>query len=460
MHIRNLRPLLAAVLSLGLGSSLFAQPNPPQRPRVGDLREEQRLIDNAYLGDADFQIKRARERLGGGNNRLAQQSGLWALEQVAYAKRRLERHAPKIEEAGGLFTERATESTRKELRDSYAKVREKYVNTEERLDALAEALKKAGLPILAETLNNVRRLSGDDAVKAVNDGLRRAGETGQGDKAGGETISGGTGGSGSATGAEQTNAQGVRFQQTPDGVLVIPPGTLIAGARLGPNGTIIFKDGTTASINDIRPGPGNTLTVTDSNTGTTKQIDPSTGLPQSRPGAGPAGPASPAFSGSLPAGVTVVDQNGRRITVGPDWRNGEQTGVTKDYIDVAGGMLDSEIKVVRRIIDASSNPWKIQETPGERRNWNFSIRVGDEKKASGSISFLLTVDGGGPTGFTIRSWEVVDASGSRAAVAPAAGRPEAVATFTKGGKYDSFAVGETDWGTPFRIKGPVIDAYP
>lgn len=460
MHIRNLRPLLAAVLSLGLGSSLFAQPNPPQRPRVGDLREEQRLIDNAYLGDADFQIKRARERLGGGNNRLAQQSGLWALEQVAYAKRRLERHAPKIEEAGGLFTERATESTRKELRDSYAKVREKYVNTEERLDALAEALKKAGLPILAETLNNVRRLSGDDAVKAVNDGLRRAGETGQGDKAGGETISGGTGGGGSASGAEQTNAQGVRFQQTPDGVLVIPPGTLIAGARLGPNGTIIFKDGTTASINDIRPGPGNTLTVTDSNTGTTKQIDPSTGLPQSRPGAGPAGPASPAFSGSLPAGVTVVDQNGRRITVGPDWRNGEQTGVTKDYIDVAGGMLDSEIKVVRRIIDASSNPWKIQETPGERRNWNFSIRVGDEKKASGSISFLLTVDGGGPTGFTIRSWEVVDASGSRAAVAPAAGRPEAVATFTKGGKYDSFAVGETDWGTPFRIKGPVIDAYP
>lgn len=456
MRVRNLRSLLASVLALGLGSSLFAQSNPPPRPRVGDLREEQRLIDNAYLGDADFQIKRARERLGGGNNRLAQQSGLWALEQVAYAKRRLERHAPKIEEAGGLFLERATESTRKDLRESYAKVREKYVNTEERLDDLAEALKKAGLPILSETLNNVRSSSGDDAVRAVNDGLRRAGEKGQGDKAGGETISEGTGAGGSAATAAQANAQGVRFQQTPDGVLVIPPGVLIAGARLGPNGTIIFKDGTTASINDIRPGRGNTLTVTDPRTGSTKQIDPSGDLTQSTTDRN----IRKQWPDRLPPDVTVVDQNGRKITVGPDWRNGEQTGISKDYIDVTGGMLESETKVTRKLIEATGSVWKAQEIPGERRNWNFSIRVGDEKKASGSISFLLTVDGGGPAGFTIRSWEVIDANGSRAAVTPAAGKPEAVATFTKGGKYDSFAVGETEWGTAFRIKGPVIDAYP
>jgi hypothetical protein len=458
MRIRLSSSLLVSVLALGLGSSLLAQSNPPPRPKVGDIREEQRLIDKAYLGDADFQIKRARERLGIGNHRLAQQSGLWALEQVAYAKRRLERHAPKIEGAAGFIFERTSEATRKELRESYALVRENYVNTEERLDNLAEALKKAGLPILSETLSNVRAASGDDAIKAANAGLMRAGEAAQGDKVGGETVtgvgSGGAGGGGSPSAAtEQTNAQGVRFQQTADGVMVIPPGTLIKGARLGPNGTIIFPDGTTASINNIKPGPGNTLTVTDAS-GNTRQIDPSTGTISSGGGGGPG------FSGSLPPGITVVDANGRKITVGPDWKNGEQTGISKDYIDVTGGMLDSETKVTRKLMETSGSVWKAQEIPGERRVWNFTIRLGDEKKATGSISFLLTVDGGGPTGFTIRSWEVVDANGTRAAVAPGANAAEAVATFTKGGKYDTFAVGETDWGTPFRIKGPVIDAVP
>ena len=453
MHPRLLCHVLLASVALSVATRLHAQANPPPRPRVGDLREEQRLIDKAYLGDADFLIKRARERLGGGNNRLAQQSGLWALEQVAYAKRRLERHATKIEEAGGLFLERATESTRKELRESYAKVREAYHNMEERLEDLGEALKKNGLPILAETLNNVRGASGDAAIRAVNDGLRRAGETGQGDKVGGETVLGGAGGSGAGGGgvAEHTNAQGVRFQQTPDGVMVIPPGTLIRGARLGPNGTLIFADGSTTSTDNIKPGPGNTLTVTDPATGRTSTINPSSGVPQ-------AGGA--AFTGSLPSGVTVVDQNGRRITVGPDWRNGEQTGISKDYIDMPGGNLDSETKVIRKLTETSGSVWKAQEVPGERRNWNFAIRVGDEKKAAGSISFLLTVDGGGQAGFTIKSWEVVDASGARASVTPIPGKPEATATFSKGGKYDSVATGETEWGSAFRIKGPVIDAYP
>jgi hypothetical protein len=456
MRIRILRPLLISVLALGFGSRSFAQSNPPPpRPTVSELREEQRLIEHAYLGDADFQIKRARERLGGGNNRLAQQSALWALEQIAYAKRRLERHAPKIEIVDVVFF---PESTRKDLRASYEKLRESYSNMEERLDFLADALKKAGMPILSETLNNVRSSSGEDAVKAVNEGLRRAGEAAQGDKAAGETVKGGPDTSNSATAADQANAQGVRFQQTPDGVMVIPPGLLIKGARLGPGGTIIYSDGTSGSINDVKPGPGNTLTVTNPATGRAAAIDPSTGLPGSGGGGDGGGGGNSNFTGAGP--TTAVDKNGRKITIGPEWNHGKQEGVSKDYIDVAGGMLDSETKVIRTIIDSSSNPWKIDEAPGERINWNFSIRVGDEKKASGSISFLLTVDGGGPTGFTIKSWEVVDANGSRAAVVPNAGKPEAVATFTKGGKYDSFAVGQTDWGTPFRIKGPVIDAYP
>ncbi|MBI4624575.1 MAG: SUMF1/EgtB/PvdO family nonheme iron enzyme [Verrucomicrobia bacterium] len=163
---------------------------------------------------------------------------------------------------------------------------------------------------------------------------------------------------------------------------------------------------------------------------------------------------------SQPPGITVVDQNVRRITVGPDWKNAERTFVRKDYTDTASGMLRLETKVTLKIVDATSNPWKVQEFPGERREWNFSIRVSGERKTNRSVSFLLTVNSGGSTSFTIKSWEVIDASGVHAPVKPSVDRPEAVATFTKRGKYDVFAVGETDWGTSFRIKGPVIDAYP
>jgi len=461
MRLRASNILIAAVYGLSLASGLFAQTNPPARPRVGDLKEEQRLIDNAYLGDAVFQVKRARERLGAGNQRLAQQSGLWALEQIAYAKRRLERHAPRIEEAGGAFFERTSEATRKELRESYAKVRENYSNVEDQLDVLAENLKKSGLPILSETLNRVRSASGDNAVKAVNDGFLKAGETGKGDTHGGETVAAGTGGIGGANvsvggangvGTELTNAQGTRLVQTKDGVLVIPPGILIPGAKLVPPGKIVLANGQEVSIDSIKPGPNNTLAFIDPASGRAMAIDPATGLPMAS-GVAP-------YSGLTPPNIGAVDQNGRKITVGPEWKNGEQSGVTKDYIDMAGGMLESEIKVTRKIVDATSNPWKIQETAGDRRTWNFTIRVSDEKKAGGSISYRLTVDGGGPPGFTIKSWEVVDASGGRAAVVTEAGKPEAVATFTKGGKYDSFALGETDWGTSFKVKGPVIDAYP
>lgn len=209
---------------------------------------------------------------------------------------------------------------------------------------------------------------------------------------------------------------------------------LLAGAKLNPDGTVTTADGRTGPLSSLLGGGGGAS------------------------GGGRGGSAP--FSGKIPDNVTVVGPDGKRITVGPEWKDGEQKGVSKDYIDVNGGMLDSETRVTRKIVESTGNVWKVQETPGERRNWNFTIRVGAENKASGSISFPLTVDGGGPTGFTIKSWEAIDSSGTRASVAPAAGKPEAVVTFTKGGRYETFASGETEWGTPFRIKGPVIDAYP
>lgn len=425
------------------------------------------MIDKAYLGDADFQIKRAKERLGTGNNRLAQQSGLWALEQVAYAKRRLERHAPKIEGAAGIFFERTSESTRKELRENYARVRENYANTEDRLDALAEALKRAGMPILSETLENVRRSSGDDAIKAVNDGLRRAGESGKGDVHGNETVTGGTGAAlggangGSAAGggaAEQTNAQGVRFVQTADGVMMIPPGTVIRGARLNPDGTITFADGSTTSINNVKAGPGGAIQVVNPATGATATIDPATGLPGAAGGSGGARGAGgfdpSSFNGRLPPGVVVLDQNGNRITIDAEFQNGEQTGVKKDYIGGAGATLVSETKVSRKLVQATGSEWRVNVVPGESRSWNFSIRMGEQRSSNGVVTLTMTVDGGGSSGFRLNSWEIVDEKGNRAAVAPSSQNPaEAVATFSKGGEYTFTVSGETDWGSPFRVKG-------
>ena len=125
MRLRVFPATLVVLAGLSFVSGLSAQ-TPSQPPTVGDLKEEQRIIGFANFGDAEFQIKTARERLGVNNSKLAQQSGLWALEQLAYAKRRLERHAPRIEQAVGFFG-RASESTRKDLRESYGKLRERYV---------------------------------------------------------------------------------------------------------------------------------------------------------------------------------------------------------------------------------------------------------------------------------------------------------------------------------------------
>lgn len=464
MRLRiTLLPLIV-ISSLSLVSGLFAQSSPPPRPSAGDLREEQRTIGNAYLGDADFQIKRARERLGVSNNRLAQQSGLWALEQLAYAKRRLERHAPKIEEAGGFFG-RASESTRKELRDSYTKVRENYVNTEERLDTLAEALKKAGMPILSQTLENVRGSSGDGAVQAAQAGLRAAGEKAQGDRIGDtpslSPISGGGsmgGGSAPAIGVPGAVPPGAlsadgRFVESPEfGRIDLSTG------RTLPDGSVAYqsdkglvirgRDGKWHLVSGAQLNPDGTVTTADG-----RRV-PAESLADGGAG-GVDGAANGAnFSGRIPPGTIVIDQNGHRITVDAEFQNGEQSGVKKDYIGGAGVTLVSETKVTRKLVQATGNEWHVNVTPGESRSWNFSIRIGEQKSANGTVTLTLTVDGGGGSGFKLKSWEITDDKGNRASVAPSTSNPaEAVATFAKGGEYTFAVTGDTDWGSAFRVKG-------
>lgn len=504
-----MNPLRSLILIIGvsLASSLFAQNQSGTSDYIsaGDIRQEQRQIQNAYLGDANAYIKVARERLGVGNNRLAQQSGLWALEQLAYAKRKLERHAPKIEEVRTWIGARVSESTRKELRDSYAKVRQQYVDTEEKLDILAQALQKAGFGILSEALDNVRSSSGDGAVNAALQGLQKAGVQGKGDMGGpvptvapsadvppaaaaattvaignsglqgtvgpngvtiGSTVIPGTYDAASNTiqspqygrvqlGTAQTNAQGVTFLQTDKGVLVVPPGTLIPGATLNPDGTIRFADGSTASINDVSAANG-VISVNIPGKGQVT-LDPNTGMPVAAAGMGAAagfGGADSArgFNGN-PRG-TLVDANGNPITVdgdAPPFQNGERTFIRRVYIGARDTILQRETKVTQRLMEASGSNWKVEETLGESRSWSLSVDLQNAQKGSGKLTgTLVVVDAGGVSDFSVSSMQVEDDAGQKAAVQKA-GAGFSV-TFTKSGDYTAIAEGSTNWGSRFRLE--------
>lgn len=202
---------------------------------------------------------------------------------------------------------------------------------------------------------------------------------------------------------------------------------LVSGEQLNPDGTATTADG--------RRVPAESLVGSGSGGG-----------------GGGSNPAN--FSGRLPPGVVVLDQNGNRITIDAEFTNGEQTGVKKDYIGGAGATLVSETKVTRKLVQATGNEWRVNVQPGESRSWNFQIRMGEPKNANGTVTLTVTVDGGGSTAFRLKSWDIADDKGNRASVSPSADNPtEAVATFTKGGDYTITVSGETDWGSPFRVKG-------
>lgn len=505
MHLKKVF-LGLAVFILGFGA-LSAKP-----PTVADLREEQRQIGNAYLGDAAYYIKQARERLGGGNGKLAQQSGLWALEQVGYAKRRLERHAPRIEEARNTVTGfRSGESTRAELRKTYSAVRDRYAEVEEQLAGLGTRLAEMGFPLVAQTLEKLRGASGEEAAKIVADAMRTVGQGGKGDALAGSdgesgsTTGGATGGgtNGTGTGAgdngtpsitntvtkpsipgvspsdirvgengeifikgvkvnpaavgtpdyssAQTNASGVTFIQTDKGVLVIPPGTLIAGARLNADGTVTFADGSRANINDVKVGPDGRIRVRTTD-GKQMLVNPQSGGLSADPSARD---NARNYSGGLPSGGRLVDANGNPITVdgdAPPFENGKRSFTRKIYLGAPNTLLQREVKVTQQLLEAGDKVFKVEESLGESRNWSLSITLGDTRPDSGKLNATLkVVDSSGNTGITVTGATVESDSGQRAAVASASAGVYTV-TFSQDGDYTAVAEGKTEWGSPFRIE--------
>jgi hypothetical protein len=483
-------------------------------PTVGDLKEDQRQIGNAYLGDASFYIKQSKERLGGGNGKLAQQSGLWALEQLGYAKRRLERHAPRIEEARNGFTGfRVTESTRDELRKSYSKVRDRYAEVEDQLDSLGKRLTEMGFPLVSQTLEKLRNASGEDATKIVNDALHSINQGGKGDKLAGadetssDTSNSSNNSSGNSTGGStgtsisggattpvatpakpmiagvspsdivmgpngevtikgvrinpdtmgnpdyssaQTNASGVTFIQTDKGVLVIPPGTLIPGAKLNADGTVTFADGSRAGINDIKVGPDGRIQVLTTD-GKQMILNPKTG------GLTSAGGASDGrnFNGGVPNGARLVDRNGNPITIdgdAPPFQNGKRSFTRKVYLGAPNTLLQREVKVNQQLLETGDKVFKVEESLGESHNWSLSITLGDTKPTDGKlVATLKVVDSSGNSNFTLSGVTVESDTGNRASVQAGQDGSYSV-TFAHDGDYTAAAEGKTEWGSAFRVE--------
>lgn len=480
---------MVVISGLSFVSGLFAQAQ-NQPPSVGDLKEEQRIIGFANFGDAEFQIKMARERLGTKNEKLAQQSGLWALEQLAYAKRRLERHAPRIEEARTALGFRASEGTRKELRESYRKLRDRYAELEELIDTVASALDQAGYPILKRTVDALRDSSGENAPGVVAAAMGSAGMTGKGDSAdptekpavaapvaaaaqattpsgqtvtqdggnvvfpGGFSIAGHLDGNkitGSPYGtidlsSERVNAQGVHFYRTDQGVLVVPPGLLIAGAKLNPDGTLQFVDGTTAALDNVSVADGKIKVTAPGQPPVT--IDPATGRA--------AAPTASQRSGPVPDGVQLVGSNGQPITVdgdAPPFQNGQREFVRKVYIGARDTILQRETRVTQRLMEAQGSTWKVEETLGETRTWSLRIALQDTQSEPGKLTGTMVVsDAGGTPGLTVSAFQVEDDDGQRPTIERAAAPGSYSVTFTKSGDYTAVAEGTTDWGSHFRLE--------
>ncbi len=329
MQLRSLGTLI--ILSLGVISVApiaKAQQAQPTYPLYRDLLEDQRKMDHAKLDNAEVYFKRCKERLGEGQLRLAQQSGLWTLELMASAKELMRPHPDKIEEARNAMGFRVNESTRKELRESYSKIQDKYFNLEERLENVASVLASKGYPVLKNALSAIKSsTSSAETDKALQKAFKEAGESRReqipGTPAGGSSSGGGQAPEQTGATAVQsspnsvtvtapngkqvqipgtldgnvihnpevgdidlsslvTTPNGTQLYQTNKGVYVLlPDGSrrFLAGAKLNPDGTITLADGRVLDGNTLKPTANGGLagTGTDGNAINIKNATPGGG---------------------------------------------------------------------------------------------------------------------------------------------------------------------------------------
>jgi hypothetical protein len=269
-------------------------------------------MEFSKITNAEANYKRCKERLGEGQFRLSQQSGLWALELMAACKELMRPHSDRIEEARNAMGWRVSESTREELRKSYKRIQDLYFTLEERMENTAAVLAEKGYPLLKEAIGRVKNSTNSGQTNDIlNDVFRKAGEsrkesTPGANDTGGTGTGGSTGGGGGDSGfgaapsgpvatqngpicvlkptskrsqinipgtvtnngktilspefgaidvgSEVTLSNGTSLFQSDKGVVVVfPDGSkyLIGGAKLNPDGTITMSDGRVINGSDL-----------------------------------------------------------------------------------------------------------------------------------------------------------------------------------------------------------------
>src|SRR2546430_4794081 len=147
---RRLAGLYLLVASWFLPSIMSAQPAAPEPPSPREVREEQRIILNAYIMQGEQYLGKSREQLADNHLAASQENGFHAIELLARAKAKLNHHPEKIEQLHGLFVGEGTrEELRKNLRDN---INPRYFSLQEHLDSIADQLAKKGNSTLKDAL--------------------------------------------------------------------------------------------------------------------------------------------------------------------------------------------------------------------------------------------------------------------------------------------------------------------
>lgn len=438
--------LLAQLLIL----ASFGQTPAPATFSKSQLETEQRIM-KANISDANYHIDRAIKSVAANLPDSAKVSLLRATGRVAQIDEVMKAHPERIERLSfSLLYSR--ESVRKELRDSYKKLRDDFGSVEDAMFALRHDMLRKGLfgeelkqqiavldaatkllpeiektnPELAAKVRglieeiNQALASGDIAkadalIKQLNNLLEGAGYKQNILDAKNKIGGGGA----SVIGA---NGQPVSIPGAialPGGKARLADGTEVdlAGAQVLPDGSIRLADG--RIIKDGKLLSGGSAAV------------------------------NPGRDSKL------YDANGNEITDEYLWENGEGKGVDKVYVGGKGQRLVRETKVTVRATPSAgkANTYEVAKTPGESRSWAFVVEpvAGSEKRASGryTVSVSLT-DKSGATGFTAAKWDISGPSGAPSLDGSTG--PTVTATFTQSGTYVVQVSGTTDWGSPFVIK--------
>jgi hypothetical protein len=471
---------MALVMTIRGFSQAAGAPAPiPTTYSKGQLLTEQRVMQ-AYITDANFHIDRGIKAVGASLPDSAKVSLLRATSRVAQVDETMKAHPERIEHlAFSLLYTR--EGMRKELRASYAKLRDEFGAVEDAMYALrrdmlrkgffGEALKgqvavlDAVSKLLPEIQQNDQALAGrirgvveeinkalaaDDLAKAeelitqLKDMLEAAGHKQDIQKAKdkiNETATGGGEGMSPTAmqalegGGSLTPAAGGVTVTGKDGQISTIPGAVSIGA-----GKLRLADGTEVDLNGSKVQPDGSILLADGRVIKGTKVAAAAGM---------AGPVTP------PKGAMLVDAEGNEILDEYVWENGEGKGVDKIYVGGKGMRLTRETKVtVRATLNAGkANTYAVAKTPGESRTWALVIApvAGSEKKATGHLTLALALsDRNGGTGFTVNKWDISSPAG-----APSMGEgsgPQVTATFDASATYAIQVTGTTDWGSPFVIK--------